>query len=115
MIGPIIKDQLYFVTRHSLPTVNGINPFASLAPKFWLNYLILSLISILISMLIHLKMFKTISLKEVIEIIISPSESHWSGLSKAGNMLPCLIAFTFWTFSILYGVDLASALVGMHH
>ena len=103
------------VTRHSLPTVNKINPFASLSDKFWVNYALLCVISILLSILIHLKILHKLSIKTMIGIIISPSESYWGAMIKSGVLIPCLIAFTFWTFNTLYGVDLAVVLVGKNH
>ena len=111
-IGPIIKDELYFVTRHSFPTVNKMNPFASLRPKFWINYCLSCIILIMSSIFIHLTTLNQLNLTRMIRLIISPSDSQWTKMVKSGVLYPCLVAFTFWSFNFLFGVDLAAALVG---
>ena len=46
---------------------------------------------------------------------LASSDSTLSVIMRAGLIFPCLISFTFWTFNTLYGVDLASVLVGMYN
>ena len=110
LIGPIYHYNIYLASRHSLPTVSSINPFSSLNTKFWLNYgflgviMTLSLISINIKLLNgrHFNLLDFASFKSIL-----------SEMVRSGLMLPCLITFTVWSFNQLYGVDLASVLVGM--
>ena len=111
-IGPIISQKYYFVTRHPLLTLNMMNPFASLEIKFWINYFLLYIILILVSTCSYWSCYNKLTLKQIIMPIISLSNSYWSLMLKSGVMFPCLISFTFFTFSHLYGVDLASVVVG---
>ena len=111
-IGPVVISRAYFATRHPLQISGQINPFDSLADKFWINYFILYVLLVLGSIGIHLHTFKHIYVKQIIGTIISPADSTWSPVIKSQIMLQCLISFTFWTFDILYGVDLWAILVG---
>ena len=107
LVGPMTESKLYLVTRQPLQTAGSINPFGSLKPKFWMNYALIYIIFVLISFCIHLSLKHRLSLRYCIDAIISPSMSN-------GNILlgPSLIAFAFWTFNILYGVDLWDVLSG---
>ena len=111
LIGPIYHYNLYLASRHPLPTVSSINPFSSLHTKLWLNYTILCAIIALALISISVTFFKG---RNLMQIVFSSSESILSRTIRSGLMLYCLISFTFWTFIQLYGVDLASVLVGKY-
>ena len=115
-IGPIIATELYFVTRQPLPTARVINPFASLDSKFWMNFSLLYVTFILATVCIQVEIFKSkgLNAKRIVAAVVSPSaesEFRIGEMMKAGITLPCLMAFAFWTFETLYGVDLQAVLV----
>ena len=111
-IGPIFMKEVYFVTRHPLQTISTLNPFASLDKKFWINYALLFVTLFLLSTVLHITLFQRKNFEQFIVTIISPSELLWIKVMKSGILLSCLISFAFWTFNILYGVDLREVLVG---
>ena len=45
-----------------------------------------------------------------IQVLVAPTRVKWLHLLTAGAMLRVLWEFTCWTFNILYGIDLWSAL-----
>ena len=111
-LGPVFTKKIYFVTRHSKPIMSSINPLSSLDSKFWANYCLLHGITVLVAITLYLKLLKGLTLKQLWTVIISPSQSSlFKGEFKSGLMLSCLIAFTLWTFNVLFGVDLAAVLV----
>ena len=88
-----------------------VNPFASLDTNFWMNYTLLYIISALIIIFIHRNISGGISPKNFIIAIISPFHLLTSQIVKSLILFQCLISFGFWTFNILFGVDLWSSLV----
>lgn len=112
IIGPIISDSFYFVTRHPLPILGRINPFGSLDIKIWFNYSCLFIVLVLASVGTHVMMSNAVVIKEIISSIISPWASYWANMFIFAIFLKLITIFTFWTFNILFGVDLWSALVG---
>ena len=111
-IGPILGQKLFFVTRHPLANFNYVNPFRSLDSKFWINYTSLFIIFLLLSLHIHIKLFAKIDTRRAMKIITSPEEAFWTQVIKSMLLVQCLISFTFWTFQVLFGIDLWSVLVG---
>ena len=110
-VGPVISKKSYFVTRHPLQKVSTLNPFASLDIKLWINYGLIHAIIVLISLHIQINKIKGLNFKHLIHSIISPEESFRSDIFSFGLNLSCLVSFTFWTFSTLYGVQLQGVLV----
>ena len=107
LIGPLYHFNIYFATRHPRSSISSINPFASLNTKFWINYALLYAIMMMVYIFINLVLFKKL-------VSTTDSNSILSEMVRSGLMLPCLMSFTFWTFNTLFGVDLASVLVGMN-
>ena len=93
--------------------MSTINPFDSLGIKIWLNYSLIYVVLILVLITIYVKIKGKLNVTQLLLTIYYPSDSYWIQMLEFGVMLPCLISFTFWTFNELYGVDLASTLVGM--
>ena len=111
MIGPVIRDKAYFVTRHPLSVKSGIKPFSSLNAKIWTNYFFLYIILTLASIYIHMELTRNMSLSNFLQLVLNPSEVLWQSLFRGCLLMQCMGSFAFWTFDILYGVDLWSALV----
>ena len=113
-IGPINTIKKYFVTRHPLLIQSNLNPFASLDNKFWTNYCLLYALFILTAFSFQIGIIKSgfLNAKVMASVVTSPSDSFGNDLVSSSVMLPCLISFTFFTFDVLYGVDLQVILVG---
>ena len=111
-VGYISTGELYFATRHPLRIKGSTSPLKALEEKVWLNYSILYILFILTSSCIYLWMFHGICVNQAVMCFISPSQPQWSHILTSGFMLPCLILFTFWTFTFSLGVDLWTALIG---
>ena len=106
-IGPIPVDEIYFVTRHPLSTMAPVKPFSALEVKFWINYFLIYIIFVLITLNIHSLLTKHLDVTQTVTAFIAPTSN-----AKIGGKFLCLFSFSFFTFSTLYGIDLWSALVG---
>lgn len=117
-LGPLHYVDSYLITRHPLPILATLNPFGSLEAKFWINYTILYIIFLLTSIYIHLKVIITnrttlTQLSVIIHFLISPSALRcFNATNITGLLFKSLFSFSFWTFEVLFGVDLWEALVG---
>lgn len=111
IFGPFESDQLYFVTRHPLPILTGIRPFSSLQDKFWLNYAMIYSIFVLLSLCAYFTWIKRLNFSNFFAILMEPADLVWYQPFPRGLLLRVAFSFTFWTFNVLYGVDLWSTLV----
>ena len=111
-IGPIEREVEYFVSRHSLPLKEQINPLKSLDKSVWLAYSLFYLIVIMTSFIILLRMKKfNGEYGKVLLISIFPSDTNWFKMAQSFLMIKLLMSFTFWTFNVLFGIDLWSVLI----
>lgn len=106
-LGPFQVDPKYFVTRHPLHVLTPFKPFSSLHWKYWLNYSTLYIFFTLTTIAIHIKLDNGLNTPDLLYALFSPWQSRWLG-DKSN--LRVISSFGFWTFNLLYGVDLWSTL-----
>ena len=102
---------MYLVTRHSFPISSNVNPFGSLSEKFWISYFL-----VYFSFCFVVTYFSGLRKQldyfvEILQIWISPSNTKWFHIVKAGILFQFVWTFTTWSFDFLYGIDLWSVLV----
>ena len=120
IILPQVKPlQFYFVSRHPFEVEAKIRPFDSLSRSIWaafsFNYLTFIVASVLIYGLLkpYLRNVEgaKILIRNFFETLFDPSGLYWQRVIKAGKLFRILIAFNFWTFNVLYGMNLRAALI----
>ena len=87
LIGPFEDDRKYFATRYPLPIWTGFQPFSSLQDKFWINYSVLYLITVLISIFIQLLWTKHIRITDLISSMVQPTELRHLNILLFGAQL----------------------------
>ena len=114
-LGPFKVDQKYFATRHPLPILTAIKPFSSLEAKFWINYSTLYIVY-LISIISTLLLIQSTNLHIIPGWAVISHMQHvqWIYLFGAGFLFEAIFSFSFWTFSVLFEMDLWAALVGQN-
>ena len=110
------------MSRHPKSFAAKLKPFDSLSGSIW--SVILSIYAaIVLSVVVVLRGLKEFSpeyesskalVRSAIEAMMDPAQLYWQKIAISGAAFQLLITFNLWTFNILYGINLRSALIGQN-
>ena len=111
-VGYFDYEQVHFVTRHPLPYIQKVNnPMKSLHHYFWITYTMVYFFFALASTIFYWKLRSNFLAMDLLEIWLTPSDTKWFRIMRAGLLFQLLWTFVLWTFDILFGIDLWTVLM----